>query len=92
MFDEGQEAKQLSKMIDDGNAHYSEDVTANARMGTATIIVTDVFCDWGSRSGGTRYNLDYFLQSNRWTKAKVINVTERAGKDAACNGLLKAVR
>ena len=70
----------------------TEESASVARGGGATIVVTDLDYRWSSKSGGTKYDLRYYLGETSWPKTEVIIIPQGEYKDSAGDRLVKAIR
>ena len=63
-----------------------------ARAGGATIVVTDLDYRWSSRSGGTRYDVRFFLRDTAgWMNTDVIVIPQGEMKNSAGDRLIMAL-
>ena len=70
----------------------TEEAAMLARAGGAIIVVTDLDYRWSSRSGGTRYDLRFFLRDTAgWMNTDVIVIPQGEMKNSAGDRLIAAL-
>ena len=73
-------------------SQIGEEPASIARLESTTIVVTDLDYRWGSRSGGTTYNLRYYLKECvHWPKVEVILVHQGDTTSSAAERLKNAL-